>query len=134
MRSFFVTMAAVAAMLLPAVGGVGARGDKGAKQDPGDGGKADDPVRRILLAGDRPAKDVFEIRRRLKDHGGQLKAHLVVNGGHDNPARTDRRRVKFMCFATYANEARGKAVEEGELFFGFFLGEDKGTVVLRTGF
>src|SRR5262249_37771600 len=112
-------------MLLPAVG-VGARGND--KQDPGDGGKADDPVRRILLAGAKPAKDVFEIRQRLKEHGGKLRAHLVVNGGHDNPARVARRKVKFMCFATYANEAKGKVVEEDELYFGFFLGEDEGTV------
>src|SRR4051812_30145297 len=99
-------MVAVGGVLLAAVDGVRARGGKAAKTDPGDGGKADDPVRRILLAGDEPARDVFDIRRRLKDHGGRMRAHLVVNGGHDNPARTDKKSVKFMCFATYSNPAR----------------------------
>jgi hypothetical protein len=109
-------------------------GNEKTSVDPGDNGKADDAVRRILLAGPKPARDIFEIRQRLKDHGGKLKAHLVVNGGHENPARTPDRDVKFMCFATYANAAPEKTLEEDELFLGFFLGENKGTLVVLPGF
>src|SRR5262249_37019187 len=63
-------------------------------QDFGDGGKADDAVRRVLLSGPEAPKDIFEILRRLRAHGGELKSHLVVNGGHENPARTRDNRFK----------------------------------------
>lgn len=103
-------------------------------QDLGDGGTADDAVRRILLAGPNIPKDIFAIRRRLEAQGGRLKAHLVVNGGHDNPARTNRDEVKFMCFATYSNNLPGKTLEEDELFLGFFLGAADNTLQVLSGF
>jgi hypothetical protein len=134
MRILLLVSVFVALLFQSATKVANAGNDKSATQDVGDGGKADDSVRRILLAGPKPAKDIFEIRQRLEAHGGRLKAHLVVNGGHDNPARTDRHRVKFMCFATYANALPNKIVEEDELFLGFFLGVDKGTVVVLPGF
>jgi hypothetical protein len=39
-----------------------------------------------------------------------------------------------MCFATYANPHRKKTVDEDELFLGFFLGAEKGTLVVLPGF
>jgi hypothetical protein len=135
MRILLVANVFVAAVLLPlTTAGAGAAHDNAETPDFGDGGKADDPVRHLLLAGPKPAKDIFEIRQRLAAHGGKLKAHLVVNGGHDNPTRTDRQLVKFMCFSTYTNSLRGKMVDEDELFLGFFLGAEKGTVVVLPGF
>jgi hypothetical protein len=125
---------ATAAWLLPATNRGTAGADQRAARDPGDGGKADDPVRGILLSGPQPARDIFEIRQRLEAHGGKLRAHLVVNGGHDNPTRTDRHRIKFMCFATYANTQPDRTVAEDELFLGFFLGVEAGTVVVLPGF
>jgi len=106
----------------------------GQTQDFGDSGTADDAVRRVLLATSPIPKDIFEIRQRLEAHGGNLKAHLVVNGGHDNPTRTTEAAEKFMAFETYSNATPGKTVDEDELFFGFFLGEDHGTLVARPGF
>jgi hypothetical protein len=103
-------------------------------QDPGDGGKADDAVRRILLAGGSFPADIFQIRQRLEGHGGKLRAHIVVNGGHDNPARTSADDVKFMVFETYANATPDKRVEEDELFFGFFLGAANDTLTVLPGF
>jgi hypothetical protein len=136
MRLVLLSTAPLLALLFCLGSGERAAGEKepAAAPDFGDGGKADDSVRRILLAGPKPARDIFEIRQRLLDHGGKLKAHLVVNGGHDNPARTKDRPIKFMCFATYSNATPGKAVEEDELFVGFFLGEDKDTLVVLPGF
>ena len=103
-------------------------------QDPGDGGKADDAVRRILLAGGSFPADIFQIRQRLEAHGGKLRAHIVVNGGHDNPARTPDHDEKFMVFETYANATPDKRVEEDELFFGFFLGAANDTLTVIPGF
>jgi hypothetical protein len=136
MRIFLlrVSVFAAAVLFLATTDVASARNDRAETQNFGDSGRTDDPVRHILLAGPKPAKDIFEIRQRLEAHGGKLKAHLVVNGGHDNPTRTDRHRVKFMCFATYANSHRKKTVDEDELFLGFFLGAEKGTVVVLRGF
>jgi hypothetical protein len=103
-------------------------------QDPGDGGAADDAVRRLLLAGPSPPRDIFQIRQRLEAHGGRLKAHIVVNGGHENPARTPADREKFMVFETYANATPDRLVEEDELFFGFFVGAANNILAVLPGF
>jgi hypothetical protein len=103
-------------------------------QDVGDGGTADDAVRRLLLATAPIPKDIFEIRQRLEAHGGKLRAHLVVNGGHDNPTRTKRDQVKFMAFETYTNTTPGQTLDEDELFLGFFLGENNDVLEVLSGF
>ena len=103
-------------------------------QDFGDSGKADDAVRRLLLATPPVPKNIFEIRQRLEAHGGKLRAHLIVNGGHDNPTRTTNDQVKFMAFETYENTTPRKIIEEDELFLGFFVGVDNNTLVALRGF
>jgi hypothetical protein len=109
--------------------------DPGAAQkqplDPGDNGKADDAVRRLLLAGPKPAKDIFEIRQRLLK-AGKLQEHLVVNGGHDNPERAPGFAPHFMCFATFSSDQ--PAVAADELFLGFFLETVGNTLVVSPGF
>ena len=124
----------VASGFLSASGVATAASQSAQAQDFGDGGKADDAVRRILLATSPIPKDIFAIRQRLEAEGGKLRAHLVVNGGHDNPTRSHARRVKFMAFETYANTTPGNTVDEDELFLGFFLGEQNDVLVVLSGF
>jgi hypothetical protein len=73
------------------------------------------------------------VRQRLQSFGGKQTSHLVANGGHENPF-PGRRDVLFMCFNTYAGPAPGGKVEEGELFFGFFLGQEDGTLTVTQDF
>jgi hypothetical protein len=113
--------------------GASGPGEGGKAPDFGDGGKADDPVRRAILSGAKIPRTVLEIRQRLQSLGGKQTSHLVANGGHENPF-PGRRDVLFMCFNTYAGPAPGGKIEEDELFFGFFLGEDNGTVTVSQDF
>jgi hypothetical protein len=124
----------VASGFLPAPDVATASSQSAQAQDFGDDGKADDAVRRLLLATPPVPKDIFEIRQRLEAHGGKLRAHLVVNGGHDNPTRTKARRIKFMAFETYTNTTPEKILDEDELFVGFFLGEDNDILEVLSGF
>jgi hypothetical protein len=124
----------VASGFLPALEVVTALSQSAHAQDVGDGSTADDAVRRLLLAAPPVPRDIFEIRQRLAAHGGKLRAHLVVNGGHNNPARTTAHQIKFMAFETYTNSTPGKTLEEDELFLGFFLGEDNKALVVLPGF
>ena len=88
--------------------------------DPGDHGKADDAVRRAILAGSTVPTTILEVRQRLiGELKGTLRPHIVANGGHDNPARGNTARgVKFMVFETYEGPPDVKA---DELFIGYFL-------------
>jgi hypothetical protein len=88
--------------------------------DPGDGGKADDAVRRAILSGPTVPRTILEVRQRLvSELKGKLRPHIVVNGGHDNPTRGRvTEGVKFMVFETYEGPPD---VAAGELFIGYFL-------------
>jgi hypothetical protein len=98
----------------------------------GAGEKADDAVRRGVLAGDKAPKSIVEIRQRLlKEFKGTLKTHIVANGGHEHPVS---RNVMFMAFETYAGPTPGGLVEEGDLFFGYFLEPEGNTVGIGSGF
>ena len=124
----------VASGFLPAPNVMTASSQSTQAQDVGDGGTADDAVRRLLLATPPIPQNIFEIRQRLEAHGGTLRAHLVVNGGHDNPTRTKQDQVKFMAFETYTNTTPGKTLDEDELFLGFFLGEKNDSLEVLSGF
>jgi hypothetical protein len=98
----------------------------------GAGKDADDAVRHAILSGSPVPRDISAIRRRLqKDLGGVLKTHIVANGGHEHPLR---RNVMFMCFETYAGPMPGGRVDEGDLFFGYFLGPRGSRLVVEPGF
>ena len=102
--------------------------------DPGDGGKADDAVRRAILSGSTVPGTILEVRQRLvAELKGTLRPHIVVNGGHDNATRGETSRgVKFMVFETYAGAPDVKA---DELFIGYFLGPNPDrTLTVLPGF
>jgi hypothetical protein len=88
--------------------------------DPGDRPRADDAIRRAILAGPRVPTSILEIRQRLVGElKGTLTPHIVVNGGHDNPAHGNPAGgVKFMVFESYQGPP---GVADGELFIGYFL-------------
>jgi hypothetical protein len=97
----------------------------------GAGAKADDVVRRELLAAPDVPADVLAVRRHLLKRG-KLKTHIVANGGHEHPTPRD---VMFMCFETYSGPGPGgKDVAEDELFLGFFIGRDGQTLTVRPDF
>lgn len=98
----------------------------------GAGETADDAVRLAILSGSPAPRDIAAIRRRLQTElGGVLKTHIVANGGHEHPTR---RGVMFMCFETYAGPMPGGRVDEGDLFFGYFLEPDGNRLVVGSGF
>ncbi|HYT89820.1 MAG TPA: hypothetical protein VEL76_14015 [Gemmataceae bacterium] len=99
--------------------------------DLGAGDKADDVIRRVLLAGANVPTDVFTLRQELLKHG-TLKTHIVANGGHEHPTP---RGVMFMCFETYSGRGfGGKDAAEDELFLGFFIGREGEALAVRPGF
>jgi hypothetical protein len=103
----------------------------GQRLDLGAGETADDAVRLAILSGS-PPRDIAAIRRRLQTElGGVLKTHIVANGGHEHPVR---RGVMFMCFETYAGPMPGGRVDEGDLFFGYFLVPEGNRVTVGSGF
>ncbi|MCI0464654.1 MAG: hypothetical protein L0Z62_47625 [Gemmataceae bacterium] len=118
---------------LPAASGPGKPQDKPSGLDLGAGEKADDVVRRGLLAGPKVPTDVLAVRRHLLEKlGGKLKMHIVANGGHEHPMQKG---VVFMCFETYSG-SRGDGTEgvEDELFLGFFLVPDGDTLAVGPTF
>lgn len=124
LRSVFVHRLPTAALIAVVLvcGAAVARPLRGlAQPDPGDKGKADDAVRRAILSGSPPPMNILRIRQRLTaELKGTLTPHIVVNGGHDNPARGDATSgVKFMVFESYEGPP---SVAQGDLFMGYFLG------------
>jgi hypothetical protein len=98
----------------------------------GAGETADDPVRLAILSGSSAPRDITAIRRRLQTElGGVLKTHIVANGGHEHP---EKRGVMFMCFETYSGPMPGGRVDEGDLFFGYFLVPKGSQVAIGSGF
>ena len=94
--------------------------------------KADDAVSRAILSGSPVPRDIRAIRHRLQTQlGGVLTSHIVANGGHEHPTR---RGVMFMSFESYAGPAPGGSVDEGDLFFGYFLVPQGGQLVVGSGF
>ena len=83
--------------------------------------KIDDPVCRAIRTGSPEPTNILRIRQRLTEElSGTLRAHLVVNGGHENPARPNvPGRVRFMAFESYEGPPD---VKSGDLFIGYFLG------------
>src|SRR4051812_8919 len=47
--------------------------------DFGDGGKADDAVKRAIFSGPQIPKTIFDVLRQLEGLGGTLKTHIVAN-------------------------------------------------------
>jgi hypothetical protein len=91
-------------------------------------------VRRAILSGSPQPTNILRIRQRLTGElKGKLTPHIVVNGGHDNPARGNASRgVKFMVFESYEGPP---SVEQGELFIGYFLGSRSNrTLEVSPGF
>lgn len=109
----------------------GAASGPSSSQSPdfGDGGKADDAVRRAILAGPEIPRTIFDVHGRLKGLGGKLQTYIVANRGHENP-----RLGSFSFFETYTGPMKDGRVEEGELFIGFFSGTDGDALTVDQGF
>ena len=94
-------------------------------------GTPDDAVTRGILSGEPVPRNIHAIRERLRQLGGALRTHIVANGGHEHPVS---RAPMFMAFETYEGPIPGGRVDEGDLFFGFFLGPRNGTLTISDGF
>src|SRR5262245_17531586 len=97
--------------------------------DPGDGGKADDAVRRAILSAAQAPRTTFEVRERLLGLGGKLETHIVANRGHENP-----KLGSFSFFETYTGPTDAGKVQEGELFLGYFSATQGDTLVVQHQF
>jgi hypothetical protein len=97
--------------------------------DFGDGGKADDAVKRAILSGPQTPKTIFDVHRQLERLGGTLKTHIVANRGHENSQRGS-----FSFFQTYSGPMKDGQVEEGELFIGFFAVPDGDVLIVDQDF
>jgi hypothetical protein len=111
------------------LGAASARSGDTQVQDFGDGGKADDPVRKAILSGAEIPRTIIDVHRQLERLGGKLKTHIVANRGHENP-----RFGSFSFFQTYSGPMKDGEVEEGELFIGFFSGIDGGALTVDQDF
>ena len=96
-------------------------------------GSPDDAVTRGILAAQPTPRTIFAVRKRLETLGGTIRTHLVANGGHEHPRPRDGE-VMFMAFETYEGPVPGGVVEEGELFFGFFLAPRDQALTVAGGF
>jgi hypothetical protein len=115
----------------PSVSAASAPSDGAQVPDFGDGGKADDAVRRAILSGPEIPRTIFDVHRQLERLGGTLKTHIVANRGYENP---QLRSVSFSFFQTYSGPMKGGQVEEGELFIGFFAGADGDVLTVDQNF